>query len=96
MSRALSTVLAVLLLAGTAMPAMGAEPGSTLETSPELGAPAEIIPGEVVVQLRPGRDVETLRARGLQVIAGAASVEAGRPMRLSTDGRPVDQVVRIM
>jgi subtilisin family serine protease len=93
-SRAPSTVLALLLLAGTSLPVAAREP-ATGGASPAAPAPAAaaVIPGEVIVRLRAGRSTDALRARGLAVIAERAVAESGLPFLVSTVGRPVDEVV---
>jgi serine protease len=91
-SRAPSTVLALLLLAGTSLPVAAREPATGGATTPDPTT-AAVIPGEVIVRLRAGRSTDALRARGLAVIAERAVAESGLPFLVSTLGRPVDEVV---
>ena len=90
MSRALPTLLAVIFVLGLAAPAAAAaEP-----KPPEASAPAgEIIPGEVVVTFRDGHVPDAPRLRALVRIAELGTEGTGAPTLLSTNGRPVGDVV---
>ncbi|MGQ0607234.1 MAG: S8 family serine peptidase [Chloroflexota bacterium] len=90
MSRALSTSLAILFLLGTAIPVTAMDdPEPT--TTPEAG---EIVPGEVVVKWRDaGRGPEVARLQGLTVVGELGAPGKGMPALLSTQGRPVDDVL---
>jgi len=93
-SRATSTLLALLLLAGTALPAAARDPlAGEAKAAPAATGQGEVIPGEVVVQLRAGSRIDGLRSRGLDVIGERAVAESGLPVVVSTAGRPVGDVV---
>jgi len=88
-SRAISTVLALLVLLTTAIPAAANEPEPP--KTPEAG---EVVPGEVVVKWRdPDRGSDVARARGLSVLAEVGTPADGLPEVLSTAGRPVSDVL---
>ena len=89
MTRLLSTILAVLCLITTAMPAAADEhePPKT----PEAG---EVVPGEVVVKWREAdQGPRVTRARGLALVAELGVPGKGQPSVLSTAGRPVEDVL---
>ncbi|MEO7294801.1 MAG: S8 family serine peptidase, partial [Candidatus Limnocylindria bacterium] len=89
MSRAIPSLLAVLILLASALPvaANEAEPPKT----PEAG---EVVPGEVVVKWRDaGRGPDAARARGLSVVAELGDIGKGMPALVSTKGRGVDAVL---
>jgi type VII secretion-associated serine protease mycosin len=89
-SRALSILLALLLLVATAVPAVAAEDPDP----PTTAAAGEIVPGEVVVTWRAvGRGPEVAREHGLAVVAELGAPGDGRPSVISTQGRPVDAVI---
>ena len=88
MPRALLTLLAAIVVLGLAAPVAGAEPEA--ESAPTAG---EVIPGEVIVTFRAGRAVESTRVRGLATVADLGAGVSGAPTLLSTNGRPVDQVI---
>src|SRR5918997_1464055 len=88
-SRALSTLLAVLVLLGTALPVAANEP-----EPPKTPAAAEVVPGEVVVKWRdPSRGPDVARARGLALVAELGVPGKGMPALVSTQGRAVDAVI---
>ncbi|MGH2380181.1 MAG: S8 family serine peptidase [Candidatus Limnocylindria bacterium] len=90
MSRALSTALAILFLLGTALPVTAMDDPEPV-TTPEAG---EIVPGEVVVKWRDaGRGPEVARLQGLTVVGELGAPGKGMPALLSTQGRPVDDVL---
>ncbi len=89
MSRALSTLLALLFLLGSALPAAATEP-----EPPKTPSAAEIVPGEVVVKWRDAnRGPDIARARGLAVVAELGVPGKGGPVLLSTGGRSADAVI---
>ncbi|HEX7196396.1 MAG TPA: S8 family serine peptidase, partial [Candidatus Limnocylindria bacterium] len=92
MSRALSTLLALLVLLGTALPVAAGQPDpSEPQESTRAG---EVVPGEVVVKWRDsGRGPEVARARGLAVVAELGAAGQGHPSVLSTEGRAVADVL---
>ena len=90
MSRALPTLLALLILLGTALPVAAADEPEP----PKTPAAGEVVPGEVVVKWRDaGRGPEVARGRGLAVLAELGVPGKGLPALLSTEGRPVDEVL---
>ena len=91
MTRATPTLLAILVLLTTALPVGAAEPEDVIATSDG----AEIIPGEVIVQLRPGQGVDRIGARGMRILSelGAAERDVPAPVVVSTEGRSVDQAI---
>jgi subtilisin family serine protease len=97
-SRATSLVLAVVLLLVTAIPALANEAAPPLPEAPaeptgEI-APGEIVPGEVVVKWRDAQSgPEHAARRGLAVIAELGAPGKGLPELVSTEGRPVDDVL---
>lgn len=89
MSRAISTVVALLLCLGVAAPVAADEPQPP--TTPEAGT---IVPGEVVVRWRdPVQGLDDARQRGLSVLADPGGPGAALPDVLSTEGRPVGEVL---
>ena len=90
MSRALPTLLALLFLLGTALPVAATDEPEP----PKTPAAGEVVPGEVVVKWRDaGRGPEVARGRGLAVLAELGVPGKGLPTLLSTEGRPVDEVL---
>ena len=89
MSRATVTVLAFLLILASAAPMAAVEGGDAPVTEP--GA---FVPGEVVVQVRPGRSLDVIAARGMEVRRELAA-PAGAPERavVSTNGRSVEGAI---
>ena len=87
MSRTLSTLLALLVLAGVATPVAADEPDPVSSDDPQ------VIPGEVIVTYRDGNVREHAQARGLVVLADLGTPGRGTPALVSTDGRPVNEVV---
>jgi len=97
-SRALSTVLALLLLLAAAMPVLADEAKAPappdLDAPPVVQEPGAIVPGEVVVKFRDAASAtEVTRARGLEVASAAGARGKGLPDVVSTRGRPVSQVL---
>lgn len=89
MSRATSTVLAILILFASVLPVAADEP-QPLKT-PEAG---EVVPGEVVVKWRDaGKESRVVEARGLSVVGQLGAPDDGMFAVLSTEGRPVDAVI---
>ncbi|MGH2427351.1 MAG: S8 family serine peptidase [Candidatus Limnocylindria bacterium] len=99
-ARAFAPLLALVLLFPVAAPAAGAEPQTAApaaEGEPEIarsGEP-EIIPGRVVVGWRDAARAATItRSRGLAVLETLdAPAKDPTPTVVSTEGRPVDQVI---
>ena len=89
MSRALSIPLALLVLAGGALPATAAE-----EPEPATTTYAQIVPGEVIVKWRDAAaGPEVAEERGLTVVAELGTAGAPLPELVSTEGRPVEAVI---
>jgi thermitase len=88
LSRALPTLLAVVVLLGLAAP-VAAAPPEAVAAVPD----GETIPGEVVVTFRDRRAPDASRLRGLVRIADLGAPETGAPTLLSTAGRPVAEVI---
>ncbi len=98
MSRALSTLLAFLLLLAGVLPvaADGPKPAPPAEADapPVVHEAAEVVPGEVIVKFRDGATAgDAARARGLAIAAPAGPQGVGLPVAATTGGRPVDQVL---
>ena len=98
MSRALSSLLALLLLMATALPV--AADDTKPATPPDTDAPpvvhetGEVVPGEVLVKFRDETKAgEVARARGLDVAASVDARDGALPAVASTRGRPVEQVL---
>ena len=92
MSRALSTILAILVLLATALPVAANEPDQS--EPPKSTRAGEVVPGEVVVKWRDaGRGPEVAQARGLAVVAELGAPGQGLPAVVSTKGRPVADVL---
>jgi len=90
-SRPLSTALALLLLFATAMPVSADEPVPNTEPMPVEG---EVVPGEVIVKWRDAAAGDAAAgAHGLSVLAELGTPEAAMPEVVSTEGRPVAEVV---
>ena len=87
MSRAPSTVLALIVLVGLATPVVAAEPDPVMTNDPQ------VIPGEVIVTYRDGRAREQAQARGLTVMADLGTPGRAAPALVSTGGRAVSDVV---
>ena len=87
MSRALSTLLALLVVIGLAAPVAADEPDPVTSEDPQ------VIPGEVIVTYRDGNVRERLHARGLRVLADLGVPGRGVPALVSTGGRSVNAVV---
>ena len=106
MSRAAAAVLAFILLLATALPALADEKAPPAPDAPAVvpgsATAGEVVPGEVVVKWRDARlGRERATERGLAVVSevGAeAGTEVGTsgkglPEVVSTQGRPVDEVL---
>lgn len=96
MSRALSSVLALLLLLAAALPvaADGTKPAPVADAPPVVQETAEVIPGEVLVKFRDEATAGNVaQARGLEMAASVGAAGNGLPAVASTRGRPVDQVL---
>jgi len=88
-SRAISTLLAVSFLLGAALPVAADQP-----EPPTTPAAGDVVPGEVVVKWRDaGLGTDAARARGLTVLRELDIPGKGMPALLSTQGRPVDDVL---
>ncbi|MBA2263554.1 MAG: cell wall-binding repeat-containing protein [Chloroflexi bacterium] len=88
MSRATSILLALLVLVATALPVAANEPDP-----PATAAAGEIIPGEVIVQFSEGTGAKVAGEHGLAVEVELGAPGEGGPALVSTEGRPVAQVV---
>lgn len=88
MSRALSFLLALLMLAAAAVPV--AADDSAPVAPPVSG---EVIPGEVIVDFHAPDDSAAAEARGMEVVADLGAPGKDVPVVVSTEGRPVEQVV---
>lgn len=99
MSRALATLLALVVLATAAAPGAASEPKRGVEEAAVSSGPAgaagppEMIPGQVVVAWAGGVESARGRARALQTLSelGAPGMAVGAV--LSTGGRPVEDVI---
>jgi len=87
-TRATSILLALLVLASAALPVAADEPDP-----PTTAAAGEVIPGEVIVQFQEGRAAEVASEHGLAVVAELGAPDEGSPALVSTEGRPVVEVV---
>jgi type VII secretion-associated serine protease mycosin len=96
-SRALSTVLALLILVTAVSPVAAADDkaaSSGPDVVPTVSSTGEVVPGEVVVMFRdPEAGTGVARARGLSVAASVGTPAKGMPSVLTTGGRSVDQVL---
>lgn len=97
MSRAIPSLLALLILLAAALPVAAAEPKAAPPSADAqvvgTGEP-EIIPGEVIVKWRDGaRGPDVAQARGLAVVAELGVPGKGMPALLSTGGRGVNEVL---
>jgi subtilisin family serine protease/putative cell wall-binding protein len=96
-SRALSTVLSLLVLGAGAMPAAAADekaPAPAEDAPPIVSSAGDVVPGEVIVKFRdPDAAPAVARGRGLAIVQGLGVPAKGLPSVLSTAGRPVDQVL---
>jgi type VII secretion-associated serine protease mycosin len=94
-SRALSAVLGLLLLATAAAPVAATEPdGATTNASVPAATAGAVIPGRVIVRWRTDADAAAVvRTRGLAVLSELAVPGSSRAQLLATDGRAVDQVL---
>lgn len=98
MSRALSSLLALLLLLTAALPVAADEgkpaPPPDTDAPPVVRETGEVVPGEVLVKFRDEATAgEVARARGLDIAASAGARDGALPSVASTRGRPVDQVL---
>ena len=90
MSRPLSSALALLMLFAGVAPAAADEPLPGPETAPA----GEVVPGEVVVKWRDAAAGDVAAdAHGLSVLAELGTPEEAMPEVVSTEGRPVAEVV---
>jgi type VII secretion-associated serine protease mycosin len=96
-SRVLSFILVLLLLAAGALPVAAADekaPPPETDVLPIVSSAGEVVPGEVVVKFRdPAAAPRIAGERGLAVVAALGVPAKGMPAVLSTAGRPVDQVL---
>lgn len=91
MSRAPSSALALLLLFALAAPVAAGENEPGPQPTPAAG---EVVPGEVIVKWRDhAGDPMAAEARGLSVLAELGAPEAAMPELVSTEGRPVADVL---
>jgi serine protease len=94
LSRAATPILTLLVLLASALPAAAKD--SEAPVLPENGTvvPGEVVPGEVVVKWRDaGRGPQAIAAHGLAVVAELGAPGKGLPALVSTEGRPVDEVL---
>ena len=98
MSRAPSTLLALLLLAAAATPIAatdGKAPAPDADPVPSVTTTGEVVPGEVVVRFRDAQAGPGIAAaRGLAVVERLGAPAGGLPATVSTVGRGVDEVLR--
>ncbi|MBA4170691.1 MAG: S8 family serine peptidase [Chloroflexi bacterium] len=97
MSRAIPSLLSLLILLAAALPVAAAEPKAAPPSADAqvvgTGEP-EIIPGEVIVKWRDGAlGPDVARGRGLAVIAELGVPGKGMPALVSTLGRSVNEVL---
>jgi serine protease len=93
-SRALSSLLAVVFLLTTAMPAAADEERPDKGSIAADVASGAVVPGEVVVKWRDaGRAPDVARARGLARVAELGVPGKGVAEVVSTGGRPVQAVI---
>ena len=98
MSRALSTVLALLLLLAAVLPVAADEakaaPPSEADAPLVVHETGEVVPGEVLVKFRDEASAgEVARTHGIEIAASAGAKGQGLPAVASTRGRPVDEVL---
>lgn len=90
MPRTISTLLALLMLLATALPAAAAEDPEP----PTTDAVGEVVPGEVVVKWRDARrGTEVAQEHGLAVLAELGTSGDGLPSVVATRGRAVNTVI---
>jgi subtilisin family serine protease len=89
LSRAIASALAALVLLASALPAAASDPEATPSASS-----GEIVPGEVIVKPRGGQAGAEIAARhGLAVGSAGETAARALPIRLSTRGRAVAEVL---
>ena len=98
MSRALSTLLAILLLLATALPVAAADakadPAPHADAPPVVHETGEVVPGEVIVKFRDAAASDDVaRARGLDIAAAVGTAGQALPAVASTRGRSVEEVL---
>lgn len=95
MSRVLSALLGLVLLAATATPVAATEPdGTSTDASAAPSTAGAVIPGRVIVGWRAEADAAgVVRTRGLEVLRELAVPGSIRAHTVSTRGRAVDQVL---
>jgi subtilisin family serine protease len=92
-SRAIPPALAAILLIATALPALATERAASSDLA-STDVAGEVVPGEVVVKWRDAqRGPEHAAQRGLAVVAEIGAPGKGLPEVVSTEGRPVDEVL---
>jgi type VII secretion-associated serine protease mycosin len=97
-SRALSSLLALLLLLAAALPVAADDtkpaPGLESDAPPVVHETGEVVPGEVIIKFRDqARTGEVARLRGLDIAASVGARGGELPAVASTRGRSVDQVL---
>lgn len=100
MSRALSSVLALLLLVAGALPVAAADEKAQhadADALPVVDTTGEVVPGEVVVKFRdPAAAADVARSRGLAIAEAAGLPTRDLPAVVSTAGRSVDEVLSLL
>ena len=89
MTRATSTLLALLVLLTTALPVGAAEPNDIVATSDG----PEIIAGEVIVKFRDAAGRDRMQERGMTILSELSAPDRALQVVVSTEGRPVEQAI---
>ncbi len=98
MSRAISSLLALLLLVAGALPVAAEDskvaPVPETDAPPVVPAAGEVVPGEVIVKFRADEEAgEVAQAQGLEIMASVDDGDGELPTVASTGGMPVEQVL---
>ncbi|MEO6294994.1 MAG: S8 family serine peptidase [Candidatus Limnocylindria bacterium] len=96
MSRATPIILALAVMLTAALPVAAEEPKAENpagDTAPATTPPAEMIPGEVIVAFRETDAEAAAESLGLAVVDELGTPDKGLPALVSTEGRPVEEVV---
>jgi len=89
LTRATSTLLALLVLLTTALPVGAAEPNDIVATSDG----PEIIAGEVIVKFRDAAGRDRMQERGMTILSELSAPDRALQVVVSTEGRPVEQAI---